>query len=146
MITDTCLRRPLKQDGRSGCEGVQLEPLTQCMNAQMLRLKDIGIYIDSNPAHYKRLHEFQIIGLGSVRKVMSQTPHGTSQRDHRSITSCKLARRVTIRRLSFNQPNIHSIMLRCRYLGRSKSLGNPGFGLRFMLRRGITGCIRYRSQ
>ena len=28
--------------------------------------------------------------LGSVRKVMSQTPHRTGQRDHRSITSCKL--------------------------------------------------------
>lgn len=24
--------------------------------------------------------------LGSVRKVLSQTPHGTSQRDHRRIT------------------------------------------------------------
>ena len=28
--------------------------------------------------------------LGSVRKVMSQTPHCTSQRDHCRITSCKL--------------------------------------------------------
>ena len=146
MITDTCLRRPLKQDGRSGCEGVQLEPLTQCMNAQMLRLKDIGIYIDSNPAHYKRLHEFQIIGLGSVRKVMSQTPHGTSQRDHRSITSCKLVEAGNDPAV-FLQPAEHTFNnVALPVLGRSKSLGNPGFGLRFMLRRGITGCIRYRSQ
>ena len=31
-----------------------------------------------------------------------------------------------MRRFSFNQPNICSMMLRCRYLGRSNCLGKPG--------------------
>jgi hypothetical protein len=37
---------------------------------------------------------------------------------------------VPILRLSFSQPNMRSMMLRCRYFGRSNSLGNPGLGLR----------------
>jgi len=50
-----------------------------------------------------------------------------------------LSKRVTMRRFSFSQPNMRSMMLRCRYLGRSNSRGNPGLGLRFMLRNGMTG-------
>jgi len=49
-----------------------------------------------------------------------------------------LSKRVTIRRFSFSHPNMRSMMLRCRYLGRSNNLGKPGRGLRFMLRNGIT--------
>jgi len=53
-----------------------------------------------------------------------------------------LSKRVTMRRFSFSQPNIRSMMFRCRYFGRSNSLGKPGFGFRFMVRSGMTGCIR----
>jgi hypothetical protein len=53
-----------------------------------------------------------------------------------------LSKRVTIQRVSFSHPNMRSMMLRCRYLGRSNSLGNPGLGLHFMLHNGITGCMR----
>ncbi|AWF00187.1 hypothetical protein CSC26_2763 [Pseudomonas aeruginosa] len=41
---------------------------------------------------------------------------------------------------------MRSMMLRCRYFGRSNSLGKPGLGLRFIERSGMTGCIRYRLQ
>lgn len=53
-----------------------------------------------------------------------------------------LSYRAASLRLSFSQPNIHSIALRCLYLERSNSLGSPSFGLRFVLRRAMTGPIR----
>jgi len=53
-----------------------------------------------------------------------------------------LSKLVEMLRFSFSQPNIRSMTLRCRYFDRSKSLGKPGLGLRFIVRNGITGCIR----
>jgi hypothetical protein len=73
---------------------------------------------------------------------MSQTPHGAGQRDHRRITFREFVEACNDALVFFSHPNMRSMMLRCRYLGRSNSLGKPGLGLRFMLRSGITGCIR----
>jgi hypothetical protein len=80
---------------------------------------------------FEHLLENSAIALGSVRKVMSQTPHGASQCDHRGITFREFveARNDTAILL---QPNMRSMMLRCRYLGWSNSLGKPGLGLRFV--------------
>ncbi len=41
-----------------------------------------------------------------------------------------------MRRFSFSHPNMRSMMLQCRYLGRSNSLAKPGLGLRLMSRAG----------
>ena len=53
--------------------------------------------------------------------------------------------RVTMGRFSFSQPNMRSMMLRCRYLGRSNSLGKPGLGLRFIERIGGYYCTHPRD-
>lgn len=45
-----------------------------------------------------------------------------------------LSKRVTMGQFSFSHPNMRSMILRCRYLGRSNRQGKPGLGLRFMLR------------
>lgn len=96
-------------------DNLQLQPRMHCLN---LRWNDRSC-------------------LGSVRKVMSQTPHGARQRNHRRITFRKLVEARNDAAVLL-QPAEHTL--------DDIALAVLGFVLRFMLRRGITGCIRYRSQ
>lgn len=67
------------------------------------------------------------ICIGSVRKILSQTSHGTSQWNHRRRTFRKLVEARNDAAILVQPANMHSMMLRCRHLGRLNSLGSPAW-------------------
>lgn len=81
--------------------------------------------------------------LGSVRKEMSKTPHGTSQCDHGGVAFRELVEARYDPAVLFLPAKHPFDDLALSALARSNSLGKPGLGLRFIERSGITGCIRY---
>lgn len=77
---------------------------------------------------------------------MSLTLYGACQRDHGGTAFRELVESCHDPAVLF-QPSKHSLDdVALSVLGLIKQSGKPGFGLRFIERSGMTGCIRYWSQ
>lgn len=66
----------------------------------------------------------------SVRKEVSQTPHGTGRCDHAGVAFREYVKARHGPAVLFQPAKQRSMMLRCRYMGQSNCLGKPSLGFR----------------